>query len=396
MIPRTLTTSIASIRSSYPAIAITGPRQSGKTTLCRQTFSDLPYVNLENPLAQRECLGDPIGFLARHPHGAVLDEVQNVPEFLSHLQVRIDEDPRMGRWVLSGSQQIGLTQGISQSLAGRVALLDLLPFSYAEVQGSPRCPATFEDAVLLGGYPPIFDPRRGVDPGRWLDDYIATFINRDVRDVLEIRSRTTFDHFLRHCAARSAQVVNRSDLARDCGVDPKTIRSWLAVLEASHVIRLVHPHHRNFGKRLVKSPKLYFVDSGLACRLLHVRDVGQLRAHPLWGNLVETWFVSEVVKSMTHRGLRAPLWYWRSSDGIEIDLVLEQGAGLLPIEAKATATPGSREAASIEKVRRLAGRDPLVRVLPGFVLHGGDVAESIGVDRLVPWQAVDAGLAELR
>lgn len=386
---------ISALRRGYPAIAIIGPRQSGKTTLARLAFPDLPYVNLESPIERVDLEQDPVGFLSRFPYGAILDEVQNVPHALSHLQVNIDEQQTMGRWVLTGSRQLDFGREVSQSLAGRVALLKLLPFSNRELVDSPRRPRTLTEAVLVGGYPPLYDADRDLEPARWLEDYVSTFIARDIRSVLAVRDRNAFDRFLRLAASVTGQLFEASSMARDLAVDPKTVTSWLSVLEACSVIFLLRPHYRNFGKRLVKRPKLYFLDSGLACRLLHIADVNQLRGHPLWGALVETWCVGEVLKARLNRGLPPQIWFWRSSDRYEVDLVIERGAELVPIEIKAAMTPDRSHAAPISKLRGLAERSAEASVPPGAVIYAGNEIRQVGPDRLIPWNAIDAAVQEL-
>ena len=380
---------LAEMHKGYPAVAVYGPRQSGKTTLCRQACPGLGYVNLESPFERSAFADDPVGFLSRFSSGAVLDEVQNVPDLFSYLQVRIDQAPLGPKWVLTGSQQIDLVRGVSQSLAGRVAMLELLPFSYAELKDVPQRPSTLVDAVLIGGYPPIFDVNRKLPFGRWLDDYVATFVNRDVRQLLDVKDRNGFDRFVRLCAARTAQILNVADLARDADISHKTASAWLSVLEACYLIRLVRPHHENFGKRMVKSPKLFFLDSGLACRLLGITTAQQLRLYPLWGAIVETWMVAEVVKAGTHRGLNRSLWYWRSSDGLEIDLLIEQGNALIPIECKATETAAPNEAKNIRHLRSLSRQRGGVAVSPGLIVYAGLDARVTAEDRFVPWSAID-------
>jgi uncharacterized protein len=384
---------VSRLHSGYPAIAVYGPRQSGKTTLCRQACPDLAYVNLESPLERAAFADDPKGFLSRFAKGAILDEVQNLPEIFSYLQVHIDAG-RDARWVLTGSQQVALGNEVSQSLAGRVALLELWPFSMAELEHVLTRPTRFIDAVLKGGYPPLYDDSRTLEPVRWLEDYLATFVNRDVRQLLDVRDRSAFDRFVRLCAARTAQILNVADLARDAGVDHKTAGAWLSVLEACYLVVLVQPHHENFGKRVIKSPKLFFVDSGLACRLMNISTAEQLRLHPLWGALGETWFVGEVFKARTHRGERPGLWYWRSGDGIEVDLIIEQGNDLIPIECKVTESPLVDAAKGIRKLRLLAEARGRQRVVPGLVLYAGSEARPVKPDRFVPWTEIDAAVAE--
>lgn len=381
---------VPTLRQGYQAVAVTGPRQSGKTTLAKAAAPDLPYVNFESPLERADFLQDPQGFFRRFPMGAILDEVQQVPELWSHLQVQIDAAGAMGRWLLTGSQQLELGRGISQSLAGRVAWLELLPLSHAELQQVDYAPRTLAEAVLLGGYPALYDTQRKLEPARWLEDYLATFISRDVADILEVQNRGAFDRFIRLCAARTGQILNTAELGRDVGIDNKTAAKWLSVLEACYLIRRLQPHHRNFGKRLVKHPKLHFIDTGLACRLLHISDVEQLVHHPLWGALVESWCVGEAIKARLNQGLPANAWYWRSSDGVEVDLLFEIGLDLHPREIKAGVTPQRDDLAAITKFTVLAARDPSTRVGPGMVIYGGDELRPVGQNSLVPWTAISS------
>ncbi|TVR47750.1 MAG: ATP-binding protein [Planctomycetota bacterium] len=379
---------VPQLRKGYPAIAITGPRQSGKTTLARAACPDLPYVNFESPLERADFEADPLGFLNRFPEGGIFDEVQHVPDLLSYLQVRIDAERSVGRYILTGSQQLELGRGVSQSLAGRVALLELLPMSHAELQAAGQAPRSLADAVFRGSYPVLYDHTREVTPTRWLEDYLNTVINRDVRQIIEVRNRRGFDRFVRLCAARTGQIFNASSLAEECDVSHMTIQSWVSVLEACYLVRLLKPYYRNFGKRLVKSPKLYFIDSGLACRLLHIADINQLTLHPLWGALAETWCIGEAIKARLNRGVPPAAWYWRSSDGIEVDLLFELGSGLVPMEIKSAATPQQRFLKALKKFRTLSEREPLVNVGPGVVVYGGEEARSSGADRFIPWHAI--------
>jgi predicted AAA+ superfamily ATPase len=395
IVPRHLLPVTEKLRKGYPAVLITGPRQSGKTTFAKAAFWDLPYVNLESPLERAELQNDPLGFLGRFPDGAILDEIQNVPEALSFLQIKIDEDGRQGRWALTGSQQLDLNRHVSQSLAGRVARLELLPFSLAEIQEAASRPRSLADAVLHGGYPPLHDSDRDLEPVRWLEDYLAAFVNRDIRSILQVRDRHTFDRFLRLCAAYTGQIFEAARLARDVGVDQKTIFKWLSVLEECYLIRLLRPHHRNFGKRITKRPKMYFLDSGLASRLLHIADVNQLRGHPQWGALVETWCVGEVFKARLNRGLPLDCWFWRTSDGYEVDLVIEVGNHLIPIEIKAGSTPYSEHGATIRKLRALSERSKETVVPPGIVIYGGVETRPCGQDGFVPWRNIDRAVAGL-
>ena len=339
MIQRHLASRIPGIAAGYPVVVITGPRQAGKTTLAKSVFPDRPYVSLEDPLERASFLADPRAWLARYPDGAILDEIQRIPELPSWLQGIVDADRRLGRWILTGSQQYMVMDRVTQSLAGRVALLELLPFSHAELMAAGVAPTDPAAAIWRGGYPPVHD--RPVDPGRWLSDYIATYLERDVRSLSGIRDLNRFAAFVRCCATLTGQQVNLARMAGELGIDAKTARGWLSILEAGYIVRLLPPHHANLGKRIVKHPKLYFLDTGLACRLLAISGPEALRTHPAWGALVETWIIGEAIKSRTGRGLPVgDLFWWRSHGGLEVDLVVEHGQLLVPIEVKSTTSPG--------------------------------------------------------
>lgn len=392
MIDRHLEASLRKSRSGSQAALVLGPRQAGKTELVRHVFSDLPYVNLESPLERAEVLTDPHGFLARFPDGAVLDEIQNTPELVSYLQVRIDEDKAMGAWAMTGSQQLSLAGVVNQSLAGRVANFELLPFSYAELADSSRRPTSLLQAILTGGYPPIYDPARKLDPTAWLADYIKTFVNQDIRSILEMRNVRAFDLFLQLCAARTGQEMNKVELAARCSVDSKTIDAWLGALETGFVVRLVRPYHRNFGKRMVKRPRVYFLDTGLACRLLGITTVEQLFQNPLLGALTESWYFTEVAKHLANRARKDAIWSWRTNDGLEVDFVLEVGGKLIPMEAKANSTPASKHAKGITKFRELGGAHSQVEVGEGLIFYGGDEVVERPSATFVPWMGVSAAL----
>ncbi|MEQ1766181.1 MAG: ATP-binding protein, partial [Methylotenera sp.] len=281
MIKRQAEVVLQDLAKGYPILAITGPRQAGKTTLAQSTFPDKCYVSLED-LDEREFAEqDPRGFLARFPDGAILDEAQRCTNLFSYLQTRVDTEKRMGLFVLTGSQQFGLMSNITQTLAGRVGLIQLLPFSLQELQAANLPVLSLDDVLWRGMYPPIYD--RNLAPEKWFANYVMTYIERDVRQVVEVQNLSLFQRFIKMCAARVGQLINMSSLATDCGVSHNTIRSWLSVLEAGYVVFLLQPHHQNFGKRLVKTPKLYFYDTGLAAFLLGIRDVEHLSIHSARG-----------------------------------------------------------------------------------------------------------------
>lgn len=379
MLPRHAERQLEDLARWYPVVAITGPRQSGKTTLARNAFSALPYVSLEDPDTRETALADPRRFLAQFPAGAVIDEAQRAPALFSYLQTRVDQDRHEGkasrpRWVLTGSQHFGLLAPITQSLAGRVGLLHLLPFSLGELQdtGHTLANAPLEHLLWHGLYPPVVD--RGVPPDVWYADYFATYVERDVRQLVQVRDLAPFRTFVRMCAARSAQPVHLSALATDCGVAANTAKGWLSILEASYIVYTLPQHHANYGKRLVKAPRLYFYDSGLAAWLAGLRSPQELALSSLRGPLFETWAIGEVLKTRSHHRLAPTLHYWRDKLGVEIDLLIDAGARLVPMEFKAGQTVASDWTANLRRYLALAAsRAPAVPVEEPMVIYGGDV-----------------------
>ena len=380
-VQRDLTPRLTAAAREAPSITLTGPRQSGKTTLSRAVFPQHRYVSLEAPDIRAFASEDPRAFLARYPEGAIIDEVQRVPELLSYLQGIIDEEPEPGRWVLTGSQNLSLAESVSQSLAGRTAVHHLLPLARSEVLRFAHHPATLEGAIFAGGYPRIFD--EALDPSEWLRSYVATYVERDVRAVSQVGDLATFQRFLELCAGRTAQLVNFSALASDCGVSQPTAKAWLGILEASFIVFRLPPFHANLGKRLVKMPKLHFYDTGLVCWLIGIRAPGQLRSHPLRGPIFETWVVSEIVKYRMNVGERRGLFFYRNRDGAEADLVIESPAGVTLVEAKSSQTPSSSLFDGANRVRgHLAGSSLPCDIV---VAYGGDESQERTTGRLVPW-----------
>ncbi len=319
-----------------PVVTLTGPRQSGKTTLCRTAFPRKAYVNLE-PLDTRDLArSDPRGFLAEHAAGVILDEIQNVPELLSYIQADVDEDPTPGRFILTGSQQLLANEAISQTLAGRTAILHLLPFSLDERRRSGDWQEDLWLDVFRGGDPRVYD--RHLDPVRWYADYITTYVERDVRQVKEIGDLRAFRTFITLAAGRTSQEVNLSSLGGDASVSYNTARAWLSVLEASFITIMAPAWHRNVRKQIVKAPKLHFIDTGVACSLLGIRDPDQLRSHPLRGALFESWVAGEILKALLNRERQPDLKHYRESRGIEIDIVVQQAGTLHLVECKSGAT----------------------------------------------------------
>lgn len=351
MIDRHLSPVILKASRQYPVVAVTGPRQSGKTTLCRALFPDHAYVNLEKPDVRSYAKDDPNGFLAQFGKPVILDEVQQVPELFSYIMPLVDERKIMGEYILSGSQNFHLQEAISQSLAGRCATMKLLPLSHRELVGranldvfnlakspieSPSGASAPFEQVFKGGFPPIYD--RDLEPSNWLAQYTQSYLERDVRNLINIGDLDTFERFLRLAAGRSGQLLNMDSLASDVGVSPATIKRWLSLLLASYSIFLLRPHLRNFNKRLIKSPKLYFLDTGLLCYLLNIRSAKELEFHSQRGAIFETFIVSELIKACFNAGIEAPLYFWRDSQGNEVDLIVENGENLFPIEIKSAQT----------------------------------------------------------
>lgn len=323
----------------FPIVWLTGPRQSGKTTLARHLRPDLPYVSLEQPDEREFAASDPRGFLARFPEGAILDEIQSAPELPSWIQGIVDTDARMGLFVLTGSQQPAIAQTISQSLAGRVGRVELLPLAGAELLSAGLLPKSLDDVMFTGGYPTLFD--REVSPTDWLGNYVATYIERDVRQLTSVRDLESFTRFLRMCAARSGQVLNMSALGADAGVSSVTVKSWLSILRATYVLDFVEPYYANLTTRLAKQPKLLFLDVGLMAYLLGIRDSSQIASHPLRGALFETWGLTEVMKWWRNAGTDTRLTFLRDKHGGEVDAVFDRDGSFNAVEFKSGATVAS-------------------------------------------------------
>jgi uncharacterized protein len=381
----------------FPVVTLTGPRQSGKTTLARDAFPRHAYVSLETPDERAFATEDPRGFLERFRKPVILDEAQRVPDLFSYIQTFVDEDGRPGRYIITGSHNFLLMQSVSQSLAGRSAVLHLLPFSLAELEGRPllssdtiglglRNPppprASLWVHLFAGFYPRIHD--RKLHPTEWLASYYRTYVERDVHQILGIGDLETFGRFVRLCAARTGQILNTSMLASDCGVTQPTARRWLSVLEASFLILLLRPHHANYGKRLMKQPKLYFLDTGLLCYLLGIRRPEDLEIHSMRGAIFESFVVSELHKNYVHRGEPPRLYFWRSSDGHEVDVIVERGEKLVPIEIKSSQTLASDSFQGLHYWLKLAGAQAAA---PALVYGGKECYRRAGVT-VYPWFAL--------
>ena len=380
MIEREITPCLVKLFEQYPFVTVTGPRQSGKTTLCRAAFPHLKYVNLEAPDQREFAESDPRGFLSQLGVGAILDEIQRVPELLSYLQVLADEKGQNSLFVLTGSEQFKLSDAISQSLAGRTALLHLLPFSLAERQQTGTRTAA-DDILYSGFYPRIHD--QGLDPRQALGDYFETYVERDVRGLSEIRNLSTFRRFVCLCAGRVGQLVNLSSLGADAGVSHTTARHWLTTLEASYIIFQLPPFHANIRKRLVKAPKLYFYDVGLASYLIGIEQADQMATHPLRGVLFENVVVAETLKHRFNRGHRFNLSFFRDRRGLECDLLYETGHGIAAIEIKSGATIASDYFDGLSRIAEL-----VPQINAKTLVYGGTDRQSRSDCEVVPIDAL--------
>ena len=399
LFPRSSTGLLTRSLRDYPVVVVTGPRQAGKSTLLRQALPDWQMLSLEDLDMREFASSDPRAFLQRYPAPVIIDEAQRVPGLLSYIQTAVDTSTRMGLYVLSGSQQFSLLAGVTQSLAGRASLIELHPLRLKELADGGGSPKSLDAYLLQGGYPAVH--ARGLDAQRYYADYVASYLERDVRSLSAVQDLGNFQRFMRLCAARTGQLLNLNALANDCGISQPTANAWMNLLEASFIVKRIAPYHRNFGKRLVKAPKLYFLDTGLCAWLLGITSERDMQTHYARGALFETWAVTEALKWRAVRGNAQPLYFWRDNIGNEVDLLLEQDGGITLVEVKSGQTfqPGwLKNLTTVQRhmcqtmtenmpqnMSRHAAQhaDPPTR---NAVLYGGDLSASRSDAELVGWR----------
>lgn len=380
MITRAVKSKLTALATKFPIVAVLGPRQSGKTTLVRSAFPEMGYVSLEDLDARNLAASDPRAFLAMHAgRGVIIDEAQRAPDLFSYIQTRVDETGHPGQFILTGSQNILLQQNLSQTLAGRVAILRLLPFALSELP-QPLSPRTPEDYLFTGSYPRIYDQQ--ISPTDWYPNYIRTYVERDVRLIKNIPDLSAFQTFVRMCAGRIGQVLNLSSLGNDCGITHNTAKAWLSILEATYIAFRLKPYHHNLGKRLIKMPKLYFYDTGLACSLLGIQDSAQLATHYLRGPLFESMVLSELIKDRFNRGLDANLSFWRDKTGNEVDCIIESVGSDIPVEVKSGRTISTDFFTGLDYWRMLTG-SPSAKA---FLVYGGDADQPRTKATVLSWR----------
>lgn len=382
MIERHISVKVREYTKQYPVVTITGPRQSGKTTLCKMLFPHFAYVNLED-IDQRDFAArDPRGFLDRYPKPLVIDEIQRVPDLLSYIQTGVDNHPNPGQYILTGSQNFELLANISQSLAGRTALVKLLPFTLGEIKTGGTSPS-LNQLLYTGGYPRIYDV--GLNPTEAMAFYVGTYVERDLRTLINVRDLSRFETFLKLCAGRTGQLLNLSSLGNDCGVNHNTIKSWISILEASFILKLLPPYYKNFKKRLIKTPKLYFIDTGLAAFLLGIQNEKHIENHPLRGALFETFVVSDLLKHRFNRGQTDNLYFFRDSKGNEVDLILDYGMHLSPVEIKSGQTVVSDFFKGIKYIQRISDQ-----INEPYLIYGGKESRNQEGVQVVSWMEIDS------
>lgn len=381
-ISRNIEKSIRKYLSKYPIIGVTGPRQSGKTTMLKTMFPDYTYVNLESYDARNFAETDPRGFLNQYNNKIIFDEAQRVPHLFSYLQAIVDDDTQMGRFILSGSQNFHLMTSITQSLAGRIALFRLMPLDLSEMKAASLLEDDYAKMIIRGFYPALYD--RDIDSKTFYSNYIETYVERDIRDLVNVQDLRMFRNFISLCAARSGQLLNLNSLANECGISQPTAKSWLSVLQASYVVFLLNPYYKNYSKRITKTPKLYFYDTGLLAHLLKIRNAEKLKLSAVKGSLFENLIVSELLKQNYHQQLHREMWFWRDASGHEVDLVVQDDEQLDIVEMKATETVMGDLFSGLHYFADLAGED----IKSKSLIYGGDQNQHRSGADVVGWKTL--------
>jgi predicted AAA+ superfamily ATPase len=377
--PRIIEEKLQYFATKFPVISLTGARQSGKTTILKKVFPQKPYVSLEDPNIRLLAREDPKGFLSQYPKGVIIDEAQNVPEIFSYLQLIVDQNNIPGQFILSGSKNFLLKKNISQSLAGRVAILHLFPFELAE-----KNKESLNQNIFMGGYPRIY--QAGLSPNDWFPSYIQTYLERDITTLISPKNLRKFQIFLRLCAGRAGQILSYTNLANEADVSVTTIQSWLGILEQSFIAFVLPPYYKNFNKRLIKSPKLYFYDTGLLCHLLGIKSAEQVQQHFAQGALFENLIISNFKKSFAHRYSTHELFYFRDSNGNEVDLIIDQGSQRIPIEIKCNQTARPKFLQGLNYFEKISD----AQTKPGMVIYGGSDNHVIHDQQILSWKSLAA------
>lgn len=387
MIKREMQSLLQEMMSSFPVVTITGPRQSGKTTLVKQTYPKMDYVSLEDLDTREYAKKDPRDFLSQYPNSVILDEIQKVPSLLSYIQTIVDSEKINGRYILTGSNQFEYLTFISQSLAGRTGILKLLPFSYSELYGKTYIP---KNKILYNGfYPRIFDQH--IRPELFLSSYLETYVEKDIRSIMKVKDLMQFHRFLQLCAGRTGQIVNFSNVGNELGINHKTVKEWISIAEASYIIFLLPPYYKNYNKRIRKSPKLYFLDVGLAAHLIGIQNDTQLQTHPLKGELFETFVVIEFLKNRYNRGQRSNLYYFRDNTGNEVDLILDNGFNPVPIEIKSAQTVSSNFFKGLDYFQKIKEN-----ISNSYLIMGNDIRQKRGEYSIYGYPFINELLDEIR
>lgn len=385
-ISRKIASHLKRLAQQFPVIAVMGPRQSGKTTVTRQVFPEYAYVTMEDLDKRRIAQEDPRGFFATYAghKGLIIDEVQEVPELLSYMQGIVDQEYRPGFFILTGSQNFLMYEKITQTLAGRMALLTLLPLSIQELADAQLLPENLESLVIKGMYPRVY--AQPIDMHIWCTNYIATYVEKDVRQVLQITDVVTFQRFLKLCAARIGNLLNYAELARDCDISPNTAKAWISILESSYILKLLYPYHNNFSKRVIKSPKLYFYDTSLACSLLGIKTNEDLFNHPFKGALFESLMVSEIFKYNYNNNMTPEIYFWRDIQGHEIDVVIEKNFAItVPVEIKAGRTITKTFFKGLTDWKVITNQESV----QSYIIYGGDEHFDLENGHVVSWKTID-------